>query len=148
MGLPEVNPAIKELLQKKVHLFEMLLDCAKQQSELSYPEHSVEYDNIIETRAGIIEELQKTEIILNHNLEVKAINQGDLDEQLKAINHQVAAIIGQIMNEDTKSQASIMQELQNVKGKLQVIQKGKKGMSAYGANIGLNLGGAYTDSKR
>ncbi|MCL6591280.1 MAG: hypothetical protein K6U80_15165 [Firmicutes bacterium] len=148
MGSPEIDPTIKELLQKKVCLFEMLLDCAKQQSGLSYPDNPAQYDNIIETRAGIIEDLKKLDIILDRNLEVKAIDKGGLDAQMETINKQIANIVGQIIIEDRKSHASITQEFQNVKEKLQVIRRGKKGTAAYSAYTGLSPGGVYTDSKR
>ncbi|HEX3043163.1 MAG TPA: hypothetical protein VHY08_00295 [Bacillota bacterium] len=147
MSSPE-EETIRELLKQKVNLFEMLLSCAKQQSEILFLDDSVKYENIIQTRAGIIDELKKIDLIINHNLEVKPSIQGDLEQQIKATNDQVADIVRQIINEDQKSRTSMDRDFQVIKNKLQVIQKGKKGLSAYGANPGLSPGGVYTDSKR
>jgi hypothetical protein len=139
---------INDLLRQKESLFDMLLSCAKQQSESRFLDDSIKYTNIIQTRAGIIEELKKIDLLLNRYLEVKASNHGDLDRQIEATNNQIASIIGQIINEDQKSRSLMDHEFQIVKNKLQTIQTGKKGVSAYGVHSGLSQGGIYTDSKR
>jgi hypothetical protein len=148
---PEVK-RVNELLQKKIRLVETLLFYAKQQSELSYTDNPVTYDNIIISRANIIEDLKKVDAIIQHSLEAaRAMNKaGDvLNQSVNEVNDQISVLARQIMVLDEKSQTLMAGEVQMIKNKLRALGKGKKGLKGYHTmGTGLSPSGAYTDSKR
>lgn len=151
MDSPEVK-RVNELLQKKTQLVEMLLSYAKQQSELSYTDNPVTYDNIIISRANIIEDIKKVDAILQRSLDAaRAINKAVdvLNQSVNEVNEQVSVLARQIMALDEKSRTLIAGELQMMKNKMHALGKGKKGLKGYNTvGTGLSPSGAYTDSKR
>lgn len=147
MGSPETNK-IEELLQKKLKRVEDLLLYARQQSELSYIDNPDSYDNIVESRGILIEEIKKLDIVLQRSFEDLKESKGEMEVRINEVNDQISGLIKQIIPLDERSKALMASELQTVKMKIQGLQNGKRGIKGYDAGNNLNQAGAYTDSRR
>jgi chromosome segregation ATPase len=147
MSLPEAGK-IQELLQKKIKLVDDLLSYAKQQAELSYIDNPVYYDNIVESRRNLIEEIKKLDIVLQRSLGALPESKGGVEARINEANHQIASLAKQIVALDERSKALMACESRTVKNKLEALQKGKKGIKGYDGGTQYNPAGAFTDSRR
>ncbi len=147
LGSPAIAK-IYELLQKKIQLMEKLLAYASQQAGLSYTDNPVNYENIVESRAIAIEEIKKLDIVLQQKLDALGELGDDVKTHINGANTRVSDLAHEIITLDKKSKILISSEMKQVDNKLQVLQKGKKGIIGYDMNVNFSPSGAYTDSKR
>lgn len=135
-------------IQKKLQLVESLLTYAEQQSQMSYLDSPEKYNNLIETKGIIIEQIKKQEIVLQRSISSFKVMNGDIRTQLNGVNLRIDDIMKQIAVLEQKSKAVITDEMRIVKIRLMALQNGKKGIKGYKGSVKLNPAGVFTDSKR
>ncbi len=147
MDLAETQ-RLSELIQKKTQLVESLLDYVRQQSQMSCIDSPVQYNNLIKSRAIVIEEIKKQDVILQRNLRTVKTEDAGVQAELNEANARVDDLMKQIADLDQKCKTALTGEMQLVKNKLQALQTGKKGVKAYGGKVIAEPMGVFTDSKR
>jgi hypothetical protein len=138
-----------ELIQKKIKLVQDLLSLVTEQSKLSYVDNLNQYENLVESREIVIEDIQKIDVLIRNEIETAGMaGSANLQPQLDAANAQISGLARKILALDKKSKFLMNDEMGKIKYKIQDLQKGKKGLDGYSAGSKLNFGGVYTDSKR
>jgi hypothetical protein len=139
---------VRELLIKKMELFQTIFTCAEQLAGLSYIELETEYNNFLEKRVHCIERIKKTDAVLNHCLsKVENLNQG-LSGELATYDDQIKELIRRIMTVDEGNKKRLILEQKTIKEKLQFLREGKKGRRGYLAVGKINTGGVFMDTHR
>ncbi len=138
---------LSDQIQKKIQLVENLLDYARQQSQMSYIDAPEKYNNLLETRAIIIEQIKKQDIVLQRKLRAIKEIDGDMQARLNEADCRITDLMKQIAFLDQKSKAAVVSKMQVVQSKLQALQKGKKGIKSYKDRDIFNPSGAFSDSK-
>lgn len=147
----ELAETVIVLLTKKLELFEEILSCARAQNGLSYLEHAVEYDNLIESRRICMNEIDKLNVILKRNLDqIKDTPAAEvLKDRVTALNNKINNVIKEALSLDEQNKEQILKERIIIKNKLQNLRQGRKGVAGYSTDKKvLTAAGAYTDSKR
>lgn len=139
-----------DLLSRKLNLLEEILACSKEQSEVTYQENPLKYDNLIESRAKCLEELKKLEVVLKRSLfqlNISSVNEGYFQGKLTALNTNITMALKKILELDKENHVRILKEQSDLKNKMQNVRQGRKGIAGYTGN---NLSGAgiFTDNKR
>jgi hypothetical protein len=140
-----------ELIQKKINLTQDLLALASEQSQISYIDNPQTYENLVQSREMIIEDIKKVDVLIRSEIDTVSAKTGtnDLTGQYERANAVISELAKQILVLDEKSKSSMSKELQKIAERIEALHKGKKGLNGYNsAGSMVNLGGAYTDSKR
>ena len=146
---PRQNKRFDDLIQKKIRLSEDLLSLATEQSQLSYVDDPNRYGNLVESREIIIEDIQKTDVLIQNEIEAAGMDgAANLKLKLNEANARISGLARQIMTLDEKSKFLMNDELSKIQRKIQDLQKGKKGLNGYHAGSMVSFGGVFTDSKR
>jgi hypothetical protein len=139
---------VRELLMKKMELFQTILTCAEQQAELSYLKLGVQYNNMLEKRVYCIERIKKTDAAL-HNCLTKLENPDEgFNGELATYDNQIKDLIRQIMAVDDLNKKHLVLEQKTVQDKLRLLREAKKVRRGYQAIGKLNTGGAFMDTHR
>lgn len=141
---------IIELLSRKLSLLEDILGYSKEQRELTYRDHSLKYDNLIQSRAKCLEDLGKLEVVLERSLNRlgdKINNDRNFQEKLHAINTNITATLRQIIELDKENKEKLMKERSDLQFKLRSVRQGRKGIAGYMGNNRSLTGGIFTDNK-
>ncbi|MGE5606482.1 MAG: hypothetical protein ACM3YE_12430 [Bacteroidota bacterium] len=141
---------IIELFSRKLGLLEEVLGYSKEQRKLTYRDHSLKYDNLIQSRAKCLEDLGKLEVVLERSLNrlsEKVNNDDKFQEKLHAMNSDITATLKQIIELDKENKEKMIQERSDLQFKLRSVRQGRKGIAGYtGSNRSLT-GGIFTDNK-
>lgn len=141
---------IIELLSRKLSLLEDILGYSKEQRELTYRDHSLKYDNLIQSRAKCLEDLGKLEVVLERSLNRlgdKINNDRNFQEKLHEINSKITATLRQIIDLDKENKEKLMKERSDLQSKLRSVRQGRKGIAGYMGNNRSLTGGIFTDNK-
>lgn len=150
MLISESETEFQNLILKKTHLFELILECAEKQSLLNCAEKPVEYKNLMERRERFIKDINKTDVLINNFLEQYRSIPGnnDLESRMQLGQKKIDNIIKQILAVDETNKAKVTNEMYSVKNKIETIKNSKKGIFGYNSQNKITPYGAYTDSRR
>lgn len=138
------------LFSRKLSLLEDILEYSKEQRELTYRDHSLKYDNLIQSRAKCLEDLGKLEVVLERSLNRlgdKINNDRNFQAKLHEINSKITATLRQIIELDKENKEKLMKERSDLQSKLRSVRQGRKGIAGYMGNNRSLTGGIFTDRR-
>lgn len=141
---------IIDFLSRKLSLLEDVLEYSKEQRKLTYRDHSLKYDNLIQSRAKCLEDLGKLEVVLERSLNRlsdKINNDSIFQEKIHEINSNITATLRQIIDLDKENKEKLMKERSDLQSKLRSVRQGRKGVAGYTRNNRSLTGGIFTDNK-
>ncbi|NLY74013.1 MAG: flagellar protein FlgN [Firmicutes bacterium] len=139
-----------DLLSRKLALLEEILGYSKEQRELTYQDDSAKYDNLIESRAKCLEDLDKLEVVIKKcliGLDESSVTDDAFREKLTGLNERINKTLQTIIELDQENKERILKEQAALKVKIQNIRKGRKGVAGYTANNRFSAAGIFTDNK-
>lgn len=141
-----IEERIRELLSKKIILLEEILSCSHELSLLTYGENSDDYESLLEKREICIFDIKKVDVIINECMKALPSN-GYSTREIDLLNNQIKETLKRILVLDEKNKRSMTGQFHEVKGKLEMIKRGRKGTQSYSEIDSISIGGAYTDNK-
>lgn len=145
-----ITERLIDLLSRKLNLLNEILAYAGEQRELNYQDNPSKIDNLIESRAKCLADLDKLEVVIKRSLnQVTEDYANDLgfQEKLTELNEDIKNTLKQIIEIDKENKEKLLQESSQLKNKLQNVNKGRKGVAGYQANTRFSASGIYTDNK-
>ena len=149
MDSPEIE-RIRGFLNCKIRFLKEVRSCSENLIALDYGSHVAECNLLLKTRQKYLESLQELETTMRSKWQaVIATGSEPLhDEQIAVLNNQAQQMIKEILELDQQKIATMSGALQQLKGKLKSIRRGKKGIKGYNHTTAVRTRGAFTDSRR
>ncbi|NLW48756.1 MAG: flagellar protein FlgN [Firmicutes bacterium] len=139
-----------DLLSRKLNLLNEVLAYSEEQRKLSYQDNPSKIDNLIESRAKCLEDLDKLEVVLKRSLNQMTedcTDESGFCEKLIGLKNNIRNTLKQIIEVEKENKAKLLQERSRLQSKLQNVNQGRKGVAGYKANKGYSASGIFTDNK-
>ena len=139
---------IRGLLENKIRFLEELLACSKMLTGLTYENHEIEYDSLLETRERCVDTLNSIEDALKSEFQLSDEAQMENNMAIATLAARSKMLIQEILVLDEQIKNAISNELQNLRMRIGALNCGRKGINGYQAGQRISTAGVYTDSRK